>query len=303
MTKSRRRPLRGHIDSFLKELEARNLSSHTRAAYGRDLLKLEKFLRDLTRDEEPMPADLTPRAVRRFVSALTASKYARRSVQRKLAAVKAFARHLVSEGALDVNPTTGISAPRPDRRLPSFLRRREVELLFEGSGDGSERELRDRAILELFYSTGMRLSELTGLKRENLDLRNGLVRVLGKGNKERVVPVGRAASDALKRYLAPRGGSNERGGTPLFVNASGKTLSTRTIQRIVKRRLGQVSEARHLSPHVLRHTFATHMLDAGADLRAVQELLGHASLSSTQIYTHVTTARLKEIYKKAHPRA
>ncbi len=302
MTKSRRRPIRAHIDAFLSELGARNLSSHTRAAYGRDLVQFETFLRDITRDEELSASDLTPKAVRRFVSALTASKYARRSVQRKLAAVKAFARYLVSEGLLDANPTTGLSAPRPERRLPSFLRSREVELLFEGRGDGTERELRDRAILELFYSTGIRLSELTGLRRESLDLRNGLVRVLGKGNKERVVPVGRAASDALKRYLAPRGAKEGRG-APLFTNARGEALSARTVQRIVTKRHGQVSEARQLSPHVLRHTFATHMLDAGADLRAVQELLGHASLSSTQIYTHVTTARLKEIYKKAHPRA
>lgn len=303
MTKSSRRTVRAHIDSFMDELEARNLSKHTRAAYRSDLIQFERFLRDLKRDEEPLAPDFTPGAVRRFVSSLTAAKYARRSVQRKLAAVKSFARYLVAERALDVNPTTGLSAPRPERRLPSFLRRREIERLFEGGEGGSERELRDRAMLELFYSTGMRLSELTGLRRENLDLRNGLVRVLGKGDKERVVPVGRAAASALKRYLGPRAGSREGRGRPLFTNARGEAISARTVQRIVAKRLGQVSEARHLSPHVLRHTFATHMLDAGADLRAVQELLGHASLSSTQIYTHVTTARLKEIYKKAHPRA
>lgn len=303
MTRSRRKAIERHVDDFIEDLRARSFSAHTLAAYRRDLGQFETFLRDLKRDETPLASDVTPRSVRRFVSSLTAARYARRSVQRKLAAVKSFSRHLVSERVLDSNPTVGLSAPRPEKRLPSFLRRKEIDLLFTGDASPTERELRDRAILELFYSTGIRLSELTGLRKESLDLRGGLVRVLGKGNKERVVPVGRAATDALKRYLNSRNDVKGAGGRPLFTNARGGALSARSVQRIVAKRLGQVSEARQLSPHVLRHTFATHMLDAGADLRAVQELLGHASLSSTQIYTHVTTARLKEIYKKSHPRA
>jgi len=302
MTTSSRRPLRGHIDAFLDELRTRGLSPHTVEAYARDLAQLEAFLRDLKRDEAPLARDLTPRAVRRFVSSLAAARYARRTVQRKLAAVKSLARYLLSRKALERNPTTGVRAPRPERRLPSFLRKKEIELLFRGRGS-SERELRDQAILELFYSTGMRLSELSGLRVESLDPRARLVRVIGKGDKERVVPVGRAALEAVRRYLAARGDEAGGRGRPLFTSSRGTALSNRSLQRIVSKRLAEVSEARQLSPHVLRHTFATHMLDAGADLRAVQELLGHSSLSSTQIYTHVTAERLREIYDKAHPRA
>ncbi|MBD3349384.1 MAG: tyrosine recombinase XerC [Candidatus Eisenbacteria bacterium] len=301
MGRAGRRPVGEHLTGFLGELRSRGLSTHTISAYRRDVLQFESFLRDLRRDETPVARDVTPKAIRRFVASLSAARYARRTVQRRLASVRSFCRYLVSHDALDRDPTVGLSAPRPEKRLPSFLRRREVERLFAGDGGSSERELRDRAILELFYSTGIRLSELAGLSEENLDLDGRLVRVLGKGDRERVVPVGRAAVDAVRRYLRKR--TDEGRGRPLFTNARGGRLSTRGIQRIVKKRLEQVSEARQLSPHVLRHTFATHMLDAGADLRAVQELLGHASLSSTQIYTHVTTARLKEIYKKAHPRA
>jgi len=162
-------------------------------------------------------------------------------------------------------------------------------------------ELRNRAILELFYSTGIRLSELVALKRTSLDRFGQTVRVLGKGRKERIVPVGRAALDALSAYQSVQTDGDSCGA--LFTNGRGSGLSQRTVQRIVRKKLAEVSESRKLSPHVLRHTFATHMLNAGADLRAVQELLGHASLSTTQIYTHVTTERLKQVYEKAHPRA
>jgi integrase/recombinase XerC len=294
------------IDAFLRDLEGRNLSEHTIAAYRRDLCQFELFLTDVARDEKPTTRHFTSATVRRFVASLAASKYARRSVQRKLAAVKSFARHLVSRKLLDMNPTAGLSAPKPEKRLPSFLSRKEIDLLFEAPAGSKAADLRDRAILELLYSTGLRLSELVGLKKNQIDLSSGLARVMGKGGKERVVPVGRAAVTSIKRYLASRKdvprGSRGRG-EPLFTNGRGGQLSGRTVQRMVSRRLGQVSEARLLSPHVLRHTFATHMLNAGADLRAVQELLGHASLSSTQIYTHVSTERLKKIYRKSHPRA
>ncbi len=291
------------IDAFLGDLEGRNLSEHTIAAYRRDLGQFELFLTDMARDEKPTSRHFTPATVRRFVAALAASKYARRSVQRKLAAVKSFARYLVSRKILETNPTAGLSAPRPEKRLPSFLTRREIDLLFDTPPEDKPADLRDRAILELLYSTGLRLSELVGLTKGRVDLSSGLVRVMGKGGKERLVPVGRAAVAAIERYLAAREDVPRGRGEPLFTNGRGERLSGRTVQRMVSRRLGQVSEARQLSPHVLRHTFATHMLNAGADLRAVQELLGHASLSSTQIYTHVSTERLKKIYRKSHPRA
>lgn len=175
--------------------------------------------------------------------------------------------------------------------------------MFEAPVGGRIGELRDRAILELLYSTGIRLSEMVKLERASVDLTGHMLRVMGKGKRERLVPVGRKAVSALGRYVVARGADADHPRAPLFTNLRGGRLTGRSVQRMVTKRLSAVSDRRRLSPHVLRHTFATHMLNAGADLRAVQELLGHASLGSTQIYTHVTTERLKEIHRKAHPRA
>jgi len=289
------------VEAFAADLETRNLSPHTLAAYRRDLAQFQRFLRDLARDEEPTLDHLTPRAVRRFVASLAASRFARRSVRRKLAAIKSFARYLTSEGLVATNPTAGLPGPKLEKRLPVFLSTRETERLFDAAPGDTAAAVRDRAVLELFYSTGIRLSELTGLRVGDFDFASRTVRVMGKGRRERVVPFGRAAGDAVKRHIAASGPASRR--NAVFTGRKGDRLSGRTVQRIVARELAKVSEARHLSPHVLRHTFATHMLNAGADLRAVQELLGHASLSSTQIYTHVTTERLKEVYRRSHPRA
>lgn len=291
------------LKAFLESLRERNLSPHTIAAYRTDLLQFERFLRDVARQDTVTLDHFTQTATRRFVSALTAARFARRTVRRKLAAVKSFAKYLVSERLLATDPTTGLIAPRPERKLPSFLTRREMDSLFELPPAPSVGELRDRAILELLYGSGIRLSELVALRKRDVDFVAELLRVMGKGRKERIVPVGRKALASVKRYLSARPPTSEGRNEPLFTNQRGGPLSGRSVQRMVARKLAHVSEARHLSPHVLRHTFATHMLNAGADLRAVQELLGHASLSSTQIYTHVTTERLKEVYKKAHPRA
>jgi integrase/recombinase XerC len=289
------------VEAFAADLEARDLSPHTLSAYRRDLAQFQRFLRDLARDEEPTLEHLTPRAVRRFVASLTASRFARRSVRRKLAAIKSFTRYLTAERLIATNPTAGLPGPKLEKRLPVFLSTHETERLFDAAPGEAAAAVRDRAVLELFYSTGIRLSELTGLRVGDLDFANRTVRVMGKGRRERVVPFGRAASDAVRRYITASGRTSRR--DTVFTGRKGDRLTGRTVQRIVARELARVSEARHLSPHVLRHTFATHMLNAGADLRAVQELLGHASLSSTQIYTHVTTERLKEVYRKAHPRA
>lgn len=290
------------VEAFLRDLEDRNFSPHTVASYRQDLRRFGAHLSEISHDSDPGLGSFDAASVRRFIAWMVGSGYARRSVQRNLAAIRSLARFLVRTKAMKNNPTLGLSAPRIEKRLPSFLTMKEAEALFSAPAEPTVPELRDRAILELFYGTGMRLSELVGLVTGDVDTSGGLVRVTGKGRKTRIVPLGRSASDAVERYLAARGGS---GGLsePLFLNARGEQLSNRSVQRLVSRRLRQVSEARQLSPHVLRHTFATHMLNAGADLRAVQELLGHASLSSTQIYTHVTTERLKEVYKKAHPRA
>ncbi len=299
------RPLAPLVRRFLESIEGRGYSPHTTNAYRRDLDQFVGFVADFAHHESPdevTTADLTTRVIRRFVSSLTASRFARRSIQRKLAAVKSLGTWLEEQSVVPVNPAAGVSAPKVEKRLPTFLTEREVSLLFIVPPEPSVRELRNRAILELFYSTGIRLSELVELKRTSLDRLGQTVRVLGKGRKERIVPVGRAALDALSAYQSVQTDAEAAGGS-LFTNGRGGALSQRTVQRIVRKKLAEVSEARKLSPHVLRHTFATHMLNAGADLRAVQELLGHASLSTTQIYTHVTTERLKQVYEKAHPRA
>ena len=289
-------------ERFLEDLETRGFSPHTLSAYRRDLAQFETFLRDITHEERPTAARLKPKAIRRFVASLVSARFARTTVRRKLAAVKSLCRWAASRGTLPANPAAGVTAPKPGSTLPSFLTRREMKLLFIVPPEPSAADLRDRAVLELFYSTGIRLSELVGLRRRDFDPHGRTLRVTGKGDRQRVTPVGERAVEALEAHLRAAVGD---GGpdVPLFPNRSGRPLSPRTIQRIVRKHLAAVSEARHLSPHVLRHTFATHMLNAGADLRAVQELLGHASLSSTQIYTHVTTDRLRRVYEKAHPRA
>ena len=299
--KRRGRLFRRAVEGFLTDLERRNFSPHTVAAYKRDLARFADFLSEVTHDEEPRLASFESATVRRFVAWMVSSRYARRSVQRNLAALRSLASYLIKRKAIRGNPTLGLTAPKPAKRLPSFLTRGETDLLFSCPAEPTVAELRDRAILELLYGTGIRLSELVSLSLRDVDASGGLVRVTGKGRKQRVVPLGRSAEESITRYREALG---ERApDDPLFLNMQGRRLSGRSVQRIVSRRLAQVSEARSLSPHVLRHTFATHLLNAGADLRAVQELLGHASLSSTQIYTHVTTERLKDAYKKAHPRA
>ncbi|MBD3368496.1 MAG: tyrosine recombinase [Candidatus Eisenbacteria bacterium] len=301
---TRRSSIERAAGEFLESLEARGYSEHTVVAYERDLRQFRDFLCDLVRGDTPRIGDFAPRSVRRFVAGLSAARFARTSVRRKLAAVKAFGRFLAARGVLDANPAAGLPAPRPEKRLPSFLTRAETERLF-GTNDadaGDVRRIRDTAILEVLYGAGLRLSELVSLNVGDLDESAGLARVTGKGRRQRVVPLGRAAVDAVERHLSSRKDAPRDADAPLFTNGRGGRLTGRSVQRIVSKRLTEVSEARKLSPHVLRHTFATHLLNAGADLRAVQELLGHASLSSTQIYTHVTTDRLKKAYRKAHPR-
>ncbi len=304
-TRAKRTSLAPLVERFIDTLEERSYSEHTVAAYRRDLQQFVGFLTDYARHIKPedlTTEDLSTKAIRRYVSSLTASRFARRSTQRKLAAVKSMCGWLEERAFVRANPAAGVSAPKAEKRLPTFLTEREVGLLFIIPPEATVRELRNRAILELFYSTGIRLSELVELKRTSLDRLGATVRVLGKGRKERIVPVGRAALDAISAYTSVQTDRETAKGA-LFTNGRGARLCARSVQRVVRAKLAEVSEARRLSPHVLRHTFATHMLNAGADLRAVQELLGHASLSTTQIYTHVTTERLKQVYEKAHPRA
>lgn len=279
------------LDHIARE---RHYSAHTVTAYRRDLADLVEALgRAGTAGEG---AALDRDAVRAFAAHLAGKRLSRRSVARKLSALRGLLRFLAREGEVDARRAPLVPTPRLDRRLPEVLSEREMEEAFAGAAEDSPR---DRALLALFYGAGLRLSEAAALDIGDVDLARGEVRVLGKGRRERIVPIGRGAEEALRAYLADRGGA--RGA--LFRNRSGERLSRRSIQRVVSRILARVGRSGRFTTHTLRHSFATHLLDRGADLRAVQELLGHASLASTQIYTHVEKSRLTSIYRRAHPRA
>ncbi len=298
--------MRPEVEDFLRWLrDERNDSPHTVKAYGRDLAAFETFLDGFYGGAAWSWAGVDRLAIRGFLADAARRRWAKRTMARALSAVRAFYRFLNLHHGIEVNPARAASVPKAPRPLPGYLDRAAVDRLFElaqlRAGDDTFRAVRDRAILELFYSTGMRLSELVGLDLEDLDLVSDQVRVRGKGRKERLLPVGRPAVAALRAYYRHRAeGSGRRA---VFVSERGGRLTPRAVQLIVRRFLDAVSEGQEVSTHSLRHSFATHLLDAGADLRAVQELLGHASLSTTQIYTHTSVERLKQIYHQAHPRA
>jgi integrase/recombinase XerC len=300
--------------SFTEEVEAfaawltnvRSLSPHTVTAYVKDVRQFAAWVRS-DRGRELPPAEVDHALLRSFLGTLRRRGYASGTVARKLASLRAFFRYLQRAGVIDEDPATLLRSPRSTQRLPVFVSPEEmIAALVAPEGD-SLQAVRDRAILEFLYSTGVRLSELTGLDVKDVDLRDRSVRVRGKGRKERITPVGGPAIAALEEYLKTRAElvrtKEGADGKALWLNRSGGRLSGRSIQTMVRRYLREVSEREKVSPHVIRHTFATHLLNGGADLRAVQELLGHESLSTTQVYTHLTTDRLKQVYRQAHPRA
>jgi integrase/recombinase XerC len=293
--------VRAAAATFLRHLEReRNASEHTIRAYGEDLAQLTEHLRrELGR--EPRPEDADHLALRGFLAEMHRRGLSRSSAARKLAGLRAFFRFLCREGRLATNPARLLATPRRDKRIPAVLDEAEVEALLGLPGDGLA-AVRGRAILELLYATGIRCAELVSLDVGEVDLDARMVRVLGKGRKERVVLFGRRAQDALRTWLAERARRKPRTDA-LFLNARGGRLTDRSVRALVARRVVQTALARRCSPHTLRHTFATHLLTRGADLRAIQELLGHASLSTTQRYTHVDTRHMLEVYRKAHPRA
>jgi tyrosine recombinase XerC len=271
-------------------------------AYQRDIEQFTGFL-DQTH-QNPIPEKISKEEVRSFLSDLIRHGMSKRSVARKLASLRTFFGYLARTGRIRSNPTVTLVSPKTDKVLPHFLREEEVLNSIERVDQRSAAGVRDRAILELFYGTGMRLSELVRLNLEDIDLIAGTVRVFGKGSKERILPVGRTAGHAIQRYIQRRNELQPKGGDrAIFLNNRGGRISARGVQYIVYHWLSSVSEQEKLSPHLLRHTFATHLLDHGADLEAVKELLGHTSLSTTQIYTHLTMERLRKVYKQAHPRA
>jgi integrase/recombinase XerC len=280
----------------------RRASPHTRKAYLGDLAQYAAYLAEMRAPVVPS----SPTLVRGFV-ARAAGGAGATSLGRKLSALRSFYAFLVREGLAPGNPARAVASPRRPKRLPEVLPEAEVAALVEApAGEGGPLALRDRAFLELLYASGLRVSELTGLDVEDVDLAQGLVRVLGKRGKERIVPFGRAADGALRRWLAEGRPALARSCGPeaaLFLNHRGGRLGQRSIARRLERWVVAAGLPRHVHPHVLRHCFATHLLGNGADLRGIQELLGHASLSTTQRYTHLDWKRLAEVYDRAHPRA
>jgi integrase/recombinase XerC len=286
------------IRQFIHYLSAeKNASPHTCRNYLRDLEQFESFLEEMAIEK------VDRMALRRYLSFLH-RKNRKSSIARKLSTLRSFYKYLVREHVLSANPAKPVATPKVEKLLPTTLTVDEAFRLMESPSKDQksrETELRDRAILELLYSSGLRVSELVGLNPNRVNLDLGIVRVMGKGRKERIVPVGAKAIEALKSYLETRGILEE--GSPLFVNLRKGRLTDRSVARLVKKYGRQSGIFRKISPHSLRHTFATHLLDAGADLREIQEMLGHVSLSTTQRYTHLTVGKLMEVYDKAHPRS
>jgi integrase/recombinase XerC len=324
------------LDSFLEHLALNeNASAHTVRAYESDLSQFLTFLGQHVgkRRAELTPADFAHGHIRAFLGDLHKRGNSRSSAARKLAAIRAFGRHLRREGDLQGDPAGLVGTPRQDKHLPAHLGEAEMSRLLEMPDTSQPLGRRDRAILELFYASGLRLSELVGLDIDDVNLGSRTVRVLGKGRKERLVPFNRTAEEAIRAWLkdwgvltsvgaaGPRASGaarktsrpgrrastpvspRRRAGDALFLNYQGRRLSTRSVDRLVRKYVGQCSMRFGISPHALRHSFATHLLERGADLRAIQELLGHARLSTTQRYTHVNAAQLIEAYRKSHPKA
>lgn len=305
---------RGLIHQFIHYLSVeKNASPHTSRCYRRDLEGFEDFLKSSgmyltpTGDVEIEKVDRI--AIRKYLSFLH-RKNKKSSIARKISTLRSFFKYLVREQVIPSNPAKSVSTPKVEKTLPITLSVDEAFRLMESpksiseksSSEGSRKKvLRDRAILELLYSSGLRVSELVGLNSNQLDLDLGIVRVMGKGRKERIVPVGGKAIEVLKAYLEERG--MLKGDEPIFVNSLRGRLTARSVGRLVKKYTRHSGIFRKVSPHSLRHTFATHLLDAGADIREIQEMLGHSSLSTTQRYTHVSMGKLMEVYDKAHPRS
>jgi integrase/recombinase XerC len=304
---------RGFIDQFIHYLSIeKNASPHTCRCYRRDLEGFEDFLKNsgtyVSSTGKVEMEKVDRMAIRKYLSFLH-RKNKKSSIARKISTLRSFFKYMVREQVIPSNPAKGVSTPKVEKTLPTTLTVDEAFRLMESpttisekpSEGSKEKGLRDRAILELLYSSGLRVSELVGLNSNQLDLDLGIVRVMGKGRKERIVPVGTKAIKALEAYLEKRG--MLEGEEPVFINSLGGRLTARSVGRLIKRYTRHSGIFRKVSPHSLRHTFATHLLDAGADIREIQEMLGHSSLSTTQRYTHVSMGKLMEVYDKAHPRS
>ncbi|MDY0167131.1 MAG: tyrosine recombinase XerC [Thermoguttaceae bacterium] len=295
------------IDRFLQYLRVeRNASELTVKSYREDLAALSTYLGEAAGGTPPEPDAIGVLDLRGYVAALTEAGYASSTVARRLASLRSFFKFGQREGWVATNPAKPLRNPRKTRTLPHFLSAEDIGRLLGAPPARGRQGLRDRAILETMYSAGLRVSELVGLDDGDLDFASGVVRVRGKGRRERLAPIGSFAAEAVTRWLAvrrlhvhePTGPS-----APVFVNKFGRRLTTRSVARMLEKYLKEAGLDTRTTPHSLRHSFATHLLDRGADIRSVQELLGHKSLITTQIYTHISTAALRQVYEKAHPRA
>jgi integrase/recombinase XerC len=294
------------LADFLRHLSLeKNASAYTVKSYREDLMQALEFFRNRVSDKKVNVGQITPRLLRAYVAWLHEQGYAKTTMARRISAVRSLCRFLCRQGSLNSNPASGLRGPRQDKRLPHFLSEDKLVALLDTPEKDTPIGLRDRAILEVLYSAGLRVSELTGLNRADVDFETGLATVRGKGKRERLALLGPQALKAISNYLAQRDGISPSAPSQpaVFLSWRGTRLTTRSVGRLLAKYLAQAGLDARTSPHSLRHSFATHMLDRGADIRSVQELLGHRSLGTTQIYTHVTTNRLRESYHKAHPRA
>lgn len=289
--------MQGYVDKYLAHIEHnRNFSPQTLRAYRNDLYQYLLFLR---KENCPDLESVTRLLLRSFLAFLKKQDYSKTTIARKLVSIRSLYKFLCREGLVKCNPVANIRAPKLEKKLPGFMSVRQAETLLNLPVLSTVPGIRDRAIMETLYSTGMRVSELVGMDVEDIDFFNEVVKVKGKGRKERLQPIGNHALDAIRSYLNKRGSDKKA----LFLNNRGGRLTERSVARMLEKYVKIAGMSLNISPHTFRHSFATHLLDNGADLRSVQELLGHANLSSTQIYTHITTERLKQVYDQAHPRA
>lgn len=299
--------MRTALGRFLQYLSVeRNASDLTIKSYREDLTALIAYLTEARGGRCPRPSEITVMELRGYVGALHEAGYAPATIARRLASLRSFFRFGQREGWVEGNPAKALRNPRKPRNLPHFLSSQELARLLAAPPANTPMGLRDRAVLETMYSAGLRVSEVVGLNESDVDLRAEILRVRGKGRKERLAPIGSFAARALRRWLAVRRlhpGQPAGAAAPVFVNRFGRRLTTRSVARMLEKYLRIAGLDRCTTPHSLRHSFATHLLDRGADIRSVQELLGHKSLVTTQIYTHVSTASLRAVYEKAHPRA
>jgi len=291
---------------FVAKLEhEKGFSEHTLRAYHKDLLQFDNFLKAEKRSSLESVNHLL---LRRFLAVLRSKNYSKTTIARKLASIRSFFKFLIREGELVANPFEMLRTPKQDKKLPHFLSITEVDVLLKTPDSSTVMGLRDMAIMETLYSTGIRVSELVGLDEGSIDFIAGMIKVQGKGKKERLVPIGSPAIKAINEYIDSKSMSKKKEeksvsrSEPLFLNKYGGRLTARSVARSLDKYLKASGINLLTSPHTFRHSFATHLLDKGADLRSVQEMLGHSSLSTTQVYTHITTERLKNVYDKAHPR-